>query len=88
MADKSADVISLWAASTAISVAVFLFFILMSIGFSLYLGILLGAWHLGFFAFAAFYACIGILLYLFRKAWIIKPIRKKIIHKLLNSSNL
>ena len=61
----------------------FSFFVFASLGLALYLGVLLGAAYLGFIAMAGFYFLLFILVILFRKSLIEKPILNQTIKKLL-----
>jgi hypothetical protein len=84
MIKKVSDVVSDLTASFVVIVFATLFFLIFNIGISLWLGELFGKMYLGFFAVAAFYMLSGILLYIFRRAWIKIPIRNMIVIKSLN----
>jgi hypothetical protein len=81
---KVSEVVSDLTSSFVVIVFATLFFLIFNIGVSLWLGELFGKMYLGFFTVAAFYLLSGILLYIFRRAWIKIPIRNAIIIKSLN----
>lgn len=68
--DKTTDVFSSIAAGLVIAVIITFFIILLSIGFALYLGDILGKTYYGFLAVASMYAVIGIFSIVFRKSWL------------------
>ena len=68
-----------------VGISAFLFVFTLSIGVGFYLSAVLGnAWS-GFAIIAAFYLLIAVILFLGRKKMIEKPLRDKIIDKLLNN---
>lgn len=81
--DKSADVISSLAARLAVIVVITLFFLILNIGISLWIGEMLGRSYYGFFIVAGFYALAGAILYAFRNKWIKEPMRNSIITNVL-----
>ena len=68
-----------------VGISAFLFAFTLSIGLGFYLSAVLGnAWS-GFAIIAAFYFLVAIVLFIGRKKMIEKPLRDKIIDKLLNN---
>jgi hypothetical protein len=57
--------------------------ILISIGLSLFLGRLLGAYHYGFFVMGGFYAIVLLVIFIQREKWIKTPISNGLINKML-----
>ena len=68
--DKLTDVFATIASSLIIAVIITLFFILISIGLSLYLGELLGKSYYGFFALGGLYALVAVVMIVKRKEWL------------------
>jgi hypothetical protein len=81
--DKTANVISSLTAKTILFIIVAMVILITSIGVALWIGELLGKAYYGFFALAAFYDVIVILLYFFSNKWIKKPISESIIKHIL-----
>ncbi len=81
--DKSADVLSAVVVMVSMIFIGSLVIILVSIGLSLLIGSLLGAYHYGFFIMGAFYAVILLVLYVQRNKWIKTPIANGLINKML-----
>lgn len=71
--------------SLLVGLAVFLFLFTLSIGVGFYLSALLNNMYSGFLIIAGFYFLLASILYIGRKRMIQKPLRNKIIQKLLNS---
>ncbi|MBF6608313.1 MAG: hypothetical protein ITG00_06210 [Flavobacterium sp.] len=65
--EKGSSIVSLLIASVVFYVVFLLFMIILSIGFSLYLGKIFGEVHYGFMAVAGFYLLVMIILIVFRK---------------------
>lgn len=65
--DKVTDVFASIATRLVIAVSIALFFILLTVGLSLYLGELLGKTYYGFFAMAGLYILITIICLLWKK---------------------
>jgi hypothetical protein len=80
---KSAQAISLLVAKLVIAAVVVLFAIAINIGVAIWLGDLLGKVYYGFFIVAGFYALITILLIIFSKSLLIKPVSNAVITMLL-----
>lgn len=66
-----------------VGLSVFLFVFTMSIGLGFYLSALLGDTYSGFAIIAAFYFLLAIVLFVGRKKLIERPLRDKIIEKIL-----
>ena len=81
--DKSADVLSAVVVIVSMIFIGSLFIIMISIGISLFLGSILGAYHYGFFIMGGFYAIVLLLIYLQREKWIKTPISNELINKTL-----
>ncbi|TGD59145.1 hypothetical protein [Flavobacterium humi] len=77
--DKSADIFSKLAARLVITLIILMFFLMATIGLALWAGELLGKEYYGFFAIAAGYLVLALLLYVFRKHFIKKPVSNFII---------
>lgn len=86
--DKVAALLSNLVVGLVILVVVTLIFVSLNIGIALLIGDLLGKAWLGFIVLSGFYACIGIVIYLFRNRWIKRPIRDSIITQLLDDEHL
>jgi len=85
--DKFAELASNLASNFVVVVILVLFFINLNIGIALLVGDLLGKAWLGFVFISGVYACIGLILYLFRNKWIKNPIRNSIIEQLLKDED-
>lgn len=81
--DKSADVLSAVVVVVSMIFIGSLFIVMISIGISLFLGRILGAYHYGFFIMGGFYAIILLLIYFQREKWIKTPISNELINKML-----
>lgn len=81
--DKSARLISSFAAKTVILIVVAMFILSVSTAVALWTGELFGRYYYGFFTIAGFYGVVVILLYTFRNQWIKKPVNESIIRKIL-----
>ena len=81
--DKSADVLSAVVVIVSMIFIGSLVIILISIGISLFLGRILGAYHYGFFIMGGFYAIVLLVIYLQREKWIKTPISNELINKML-----
>ena len=85
--DKSADVVSSLVSRLAILITVALSFIIINIGFALWIGKVLGETFYGFFIIGVFYAFLALLLHTFRHQWIKYPISNSIIKQLLKKKH-
>src|ERR1700690_583530 len=81
--DKSLDVLSTVVVMVSMIFIGSLVIILISIGLSLFLGRLLGAYHYGFFIMGGFYAIVLLVIYIQRNKWIKTPIANGLINKML-----
>ncbi len=70
-----------------VGLSVFLFVFTMSIGLGFYLSALLGDAYSGFAIIAAFYFLLAIALFVGRKKLIERPLRDKIIEKIMKTPN-
>jgi len=86
--DKLSEMVSNLATGFVILAILALFFVNLNIGIAILLGDLLGKVWLGFMVVAGFYACAGIIVYLFRDKWIKRPISDSIIAQLLKEEPL
>jgi len=81
--DKLAEVLSGMASGLVLLIILTLFFVNLNIGIAMLIGGLLGEVWLGFVIVAGVYACVGIIVYLFRVQWIKIPVSNSIITQLL-----
>lgn len=81
--DKISEVVSTSASRTIACVFFLLFFLFGSVGLALWLGEILGKSWYGFFAVAAFYGIVWVVLYFFMHNWLKKIIGDNIIEQLL-----
>ena len=81
--DKSAGIVSSFAAKIAVIIIVAMFILTVSIAIALWAGEMLGRMYYGFLCMAGFYAIMAILLYFFRDQWIRQPVSNSMIKKLL-----
>ena len=81
--DKSADVLSAVVVIVSMIFIGFLVIILVSIGLSLFLGKLLGAYYYGFFIMGGFYAIVLLVIFIQKEKWIKTPISNGLINKML-----
>ena len=65
-----------------------MFFVNLNIGIALFIGDLLGKVWLGFILVSGIYACIGLIVYLFREKWIKRPLSNSIVAQLLKDENV
>lgn len=82
--DKSANIISDLVARGIVFSLIFTFLALANIGFSIWLGDILGELYYGFLCVAAIYGIIGAFVYFFMNKYIKKQVRKSIISQLQN----
>lgn len=86
--DKLAELVSNIITGFAIFVFFAMFFVNLNIGIALLLGDLLGKVWLGFVLVSGVYACIGLIVYLFRERLIKRPVSNSIIAQLLKDENV
>lgn len=82
---KSADVFSSLTAVLALIVVVTIFFVVLSIGLSFYIGRYLPQDYYGFFIISGAYLLIILLLYFNKNRWLKLPFKNLIISLLLNN---
>ena len=82
LADKTSAVISTTASGLILGVIGVIFFTLISIGLSLWLGELTGKNYYGFLIVSGFYMLIALVVYSFRNKWLKVPISNIILRKL------
>ena len=70
--DKATDVVSSFFPNYILFVLIGLFMLFLNLGLALWLGEILGKIFFGFFAVAAFYGIIGIVLHFFMHKWLKK----------------
>ena len=81
--DSSSNVVaSLTWRMVVLWISVFSFFFL-NIGLSIWIGTTLGQLYYGFFIVGIFYLLTGLIIYLFRHAWIKTPVNDLLVKKLL-----
>lgn len=76
---RTAEVVSSLMANVVVIIFVVLFFVILNIGVSLWIGETMGKPSLGFLIVAAFYLLMAIIVYMFRNTWIKIPVRNNII---------
>ena len=81
--DKSAEVVSSLAYKLIISIVVSMFVLCINIAIALWLGEVIGKTYFGFMVVAGGYVVLSILIYVFRKKWIMKPVNNSIINQML-----
>lgn len=84
---KASEVGSSLFSSLMLGIALFLFAFALSMGVGFYLSALLGDTFSGFGIIAGFYLLISLILLIGRKKIIEKPLRNKIIRKILSKNN-
>jgi len=82
--DKSTGVISTIVSRVIAIIIFFMFFLLVTIGISLWLGEIMGKSWYGFFAVAAFYGTTATVVYFFMHTWLKKLVCDFIIKQVLN----
>lgn len=85
---KLAEVLSNMASGFAVLVILVLFFVNLNIGIALLIGESLGKAWLGFVIVSMIYACVGLVVYLFRHSWIKNPVSESIISQMLNDDDI
>lgn len=77
--DKTSDVLSSFISNGVVLGLIAVLMLFLNLGLALWLGDILGNIYLGFFAIAAFYGILGIVLHLFAHKWLKKIICNYII---------
>lgn len=67
-----------------ISMVIFFFVLVLTIGIALWMGNQLGEWYLGFLIMAGIYLLIGIVIFTFRNRWIRIPLNNLIIKEIFD----
>lgn len=86
--DKLSEMCSNLASGLVLLVILALIFVNLNIGIAILLGDLLGKLWMGFMLVAGLYACVGIIVYLWRDKWIKRPVSDSIIAQLLKEESL
>lgn len=86
--DKLAELVLNITTGFAIFVFFAMFLVNLNIGIALFIGDLLGKVWLGFILVSGIYACIGLIVYLFREKWIKRPLSNSIVAQLLKDENV
>lgn len=86
--DKSTDVVSSLAHRIVLAGVVAMFILFFNIGIGLWVGKLLNGYHWGFMVVSGFYLITALLVYIFRRTWIKKPITNIMLRKLLKNAEL
>ena len=81
--DKSAKIFSIVVTTILLLIFFVIFFLMLSIGLGFFIGDLLGETYLGFFILAAFYAIVGLVLYLGKRVFLRNPLANRLIRKIL-----
>ena len=82
--DKTSEVVSSFIPHAVVMVLVGIFMLFLNLGLAFWLGKILSNIYLGFFALAAFYGIIGIVMHFFMHKWLKKLICNFIIKKVAN----
>ncbi len=85
--DKTSEIISGMASWLVIVIIFALFFMILNIGLALWLNEILGKPYYGFFVLSGLYAVLTLIILIFNKRWIKRPIRNSIISQLINNSD-
>jgi len=81
--DKSAAVVSTLTSQLIIAIVVSMFVLCINIAIALWIGEMLGKSYMGFMVVAGGYFVLAILIYVFRKKWVKKPVNNSIIKQML-----
>ena len=82
--DKVSDVVSSFIPHAVVAILVGGFLLFVNLGLAFWLGTIFGNIYLGFFALAAFYGVIGIVMHFFMHKWLKKRICNYIIKMVAN----
>jgi len=83
MLAASTEVLTVLIAKMSVVIVIAMFAFVLSIGVAMLLGEMLGKLYYGFFVVAAFYMLAAIILHLFLRRWIKKPVSDLIIKQVL-----
>ena len=81
--DKGSDIVSTSVPSLIVIVSASVFMLFLNLGIALWVGAILGNLFIGFFAVAAFYGIIALILHLFMRKWLEKKVGNYIIKRVL-----
>ena len=81
--DKTSEVVSSFIPHTIVIVLIVSFMLFLNLGLAFWLGGILGKTFYGFFAVAAFYGLIGIIIHFFMHKWLKKLVFNYIVKHLL-----
>jgi len=81
--DKASDIVSASVPRIIVMASAAIFMLFLNLGAAFWLGELLGNLFLGFFAVAAFYGIIALIIHLFMHKWIKKQVGDSIIKRVL-----
>jgi hypothetical protein len=81
--DKTSDIVSSFIPHSVVLVLIASFLIFLNLGLGFWLGEILGKTYYGFFAVAAFYGFLGIIIHFFMHKWLKKIICNSFIRQLL-----
>lgn len=84
--DKSADVLSSLLSRLTVIIVAAMFVLLVNIGFSIWLGELLGETYYGYFVVSGAYFVLAIVIHSFKDQWIKVPVSNFIITKMTKKS--
>jgi len=82
--DKGSDIVSASVPSVIVMVSASVFMLFLNLGIAIWVGGLLDNLFLGFFAVAAFYGIIALILHLLMRKWLKKKVADYIIKRVLN----
>jgi len=82
-AGKISETVSSLISLMAIAILTVAAITILSIGIAFWIGLEMGKTSYGFFIVGGFYALVGLLVYLFRRNWIKKPLSNLIIDKII-----
>jgi hypothetical protein len=82
--DKGSELVSASVPSLIVMVTASVFMLFLNLGVAVWAGGLLGNLFLGFFAVAAFYGLIALILHLFMRKWLKRKVGDYIIKRVLN----
>jgi fatty acid desaturase len=82
--DKTSDAVSSFIPHAVVAILVGGFLLFVNLGLAFWLGTIFGNIYLGFFALAAFYGVIGIVMHFFMHKWLKKRICNYIIKMVAN----
>lgn len=85
--DKVSDVFASMAAGIILALLAIFFLAMLTIGFALYLGELLGKPHYGFFAVAGLFFLLAIIVIIFRKVLVVRFFNNYIINQIFKDKD-